>query len=163
MTTHHGTDDQTGPPRLAPAPVVMGRFYTRVENSFSRPVPDSGHRSRAAARRVGDDTAVLTGAELVEPFDLRRPGHGAALYLDQAKLHRVDDRRILALRPDAAAAAHLRYTGAPLRVWAAGQFDRLCPIDATRAGCRHAGRVARRDGEGAARSCVASPPIASVT
>jgi RNA polymerase sigma-70 factor, ECF subfamily len=71
-----------------------------------------------------------------------------ALYLEQEKLHRVDERRILRYDLTLPLLLTTRYEGRPLRLWSAGKTYRLGELDATHLEAFHQAEIFCLDDRG---------------
>ena len=81
-------------------------------------------------RTVFSDCAEITLPEVLDFAAAQTTIGNDALYIDQAELHRVDDRRILRYDLTLPLLMTVRYEGAPLRLWSAGKAYRGGRIDA---------------------------------
>jgi RNA polymerase sigma-70 factor (ECF subfamily) len=82
-------------------------------------------------RRFYADFAEVALAEIVDFSDAQKSIGNEALYIAPSELHRVDTRRILRYDLTLPLLLSARFTGTPLRLWAAGKTYRLCEADAT--------------------------------
>ena len=104
---------------------------------------------------VGDVLARLRGVfaghastELPEIVDLSHARAGIAsdaIYVEASELHRLDDRRILRYDLTLPLLLDVRYTGTPLRLFAAGKAYRRGRIDATHLEAFHQAEVLSLD------------------
>ncbi len=116
---------------------------------------------------VGDVLARLRGVfaghastELPEIVDLSHARAGIAsdaIYVEASELHRLDDRRILRYDLTLPLLLDVRYTGTPLRLFAAGKAYRRGRIDATHLEAFHQAEVLSLD-ERAPTSIRGGPP-----
>ena len=81
-------------------------------------------------RGVFADFTDVSLPEVVDFAEARRTVGDDALYIDPLELHRVDDRRILRYDLTLPLLLTVRYTGEPVRAWAAGKAYRRGTIDA---------------------------------
>jgi RNA polymerase sigma-70 factor (ECF subfamily) len=94
-----------------------------------------------AIRRVFADHAAV---DLPEIVDLSRVDTGVtadAMYVEASELHHLDDRRILRYDLTLPLLSTVRYTGAPLRLFASGKAYRRGRLDATHAEAFHQAEV----------------------
>ena len=86
----------------------------------------------------------FTDYELPEVVDWREAERTIArdaMYVDPRELHRIDDRRILRYDLTLPLLMHVRYEGAPLRIFCAGKTYRACEPDATHLEAFHQAEV----------------------
>ena len=100
------------------------------------PVGECWRRSAACSR--------ITALELGEIVDLTQPAPASAadaIYVEASELHRIDDHRILRYDLTLPLLLDVRYTGAPLRLLAAGKAYRRGRVDATHLEAFHQAEV----------------------
>jgi O-phosphoseryl-tRNA(Cys) synthetase len=81
-------------------------------------------------RRFYADFEEVALPEIVDFSEARKSIGDEALYIQLSELHRIDDRRILRYDLTLPLLLTARFTGTPLRIWAAGKAYRLCQTDA---------------------------------
>jgi RNA polymerase sigma factor (sigma-70 family) len=77
------------------------------------------------------DCVEMALPEIIDFADARTTVGDDMLYIDQAELQRVDERRILRYDLTLPLFMTVRYAGRPMRCWSAGKAYRRCAIDAT--------------------------------
>jgi RNA polymerase sigma-70 factor (ECF subfamily) len=82
-------------------------------------------------RRFYGDFEEVALPEIVDFSEAQKSIGNEALYIQASELHRVDDRRILRYDLTLPLLLSARFTGTPLRLWAAGKTYRACQTDAT--------------------------------
>jgi tRNA synthetases class II core domain (F) len=125
-----------GSTRDLPARIVELLARPRLTDLPENPVGATAEVLRA----VHHDAEVQ---ELPEIIGLTEAGRIAddAVYIDRAELHRVDGDRILRYDLTLPMLMAVRYTGAPLRLWAQGKAYRHCETDATHMEAFHQAEV----------------------
>ena len=81
-------------------------------------------------RGVYPDFADQALPEVIDLAEARRTIANDAMYVDAHELHRIGEDRILRYDLTLPLLLTVRYTGDPLRVWAAGKAYRVCQADA---------------------------------
>jgi RNA polymerase sigma factor (sigma-70 family) len=92
-------------------------------------------------RRFYADFEEVALPEIVDFSEAQKSIGGEALYIQASELHRVDDRRILRYDLTLPLLLSTRFTGTPLRLWAAGKTYRACQTDATHLEAFHQAEV----------------------
>jgi RNA polymerase sigma-70 factor (ECF subfamily) len=92
-------------------------------------------------RRFYADFEEVVLPEIVDFSEAQKSIGGEALYIQASELHRVDDRRILRYDLTLPLLLSTRFTGTPLRLWAAGKTYRACQTDATHLEAFHQAEV----------------------
>jgi RNA polymerase sigma-70 factor (ECF subfamily) len=92
-------------------------------------------------RRYYADFDEVTLPEIVDFSEAQKSIGNQALYIEARELHRVDARRILRYDLTLPLLLSARFTGTPLRLWAAGKTYRLCQTDATHLEAFHQAEV----------------------
>ena len=92
-------------------------------------------------RRFYADFEEVALPEIVDFSEAQKSIGGEALYIQASELHRVDDRRILRYDLTLPLLLSTRFSGTPLRLWAAGKTYRACQTDATHLEAFHQAEV----------------------
>jgi len=92
-------------------------------------------------RRFYADFEEVALPEIVDFSEAQQSIGGEALYIQASELHRVDDRRILRYDLTLPLLLSTRFSGTPLRLWAAGKTYRACQTDATHLEAFHQAEV----------------------
>jgi RNA polymerase sigma-70 factor (ECF subfamily) len=79
--------------------------------------------------------------EVVDWTEAERTIARDAVYVDARELHRIDDRRVLRYDLTLPLLMHVRYEGAPLRIFSTGKTYRACEPDATHLEAFHQAEV----------------------
>jgi RNA polymerase sigma-70 factor, ECF subfamily len=114
---------------------IRADFPAKVVELLARPhlsdLPENPvGKARDLLRSVYADCTEIALPEIVDFAEARKTIGDEALYIDNAELHRVDDRRILRYDLTLPLLLNVRYEGRPLRLWAAGKAYRRGTIDA---------------------------------
>jgi len=92
-------------------------------------------------RRFYADFEEVLLPEIVDFSEAQKSIGNEALYIQRSELHHVDARRILRYDLTLPLLMSARFTGTPLRLWAAGKTYRLCETDATHLEAFHQAEV----------------------
>jgi len=92
-------------------------------------------------RRFYADFDEVALPEIVDFSQAQKSIGNQTLYIQTSELHRVDDRRILRYDLTLPLLLAARFTGKPLRLWAAGKTYRACQTDATHLEAFHQAEV----------------------
>ena len=121
--------------RSVPQGELPASFPARLVELLARPrlteLPENPvGRILEQLRSVFHDFSTVDLPEVVD-LESAKAIAAVAMYVDPVELHRVDDTRILRYDLTLPLLLHVRYAGAPLKLWAAGKTYRVCQVDAT--------------------------------
>lgn len=94
-----------------------------------------------ALRGVYDGFSEREFPEVVDWTEAERTIARDVVYVDARELHRIDDRRVLRYDLTLPLLMHVRYEGAPLRLFSSGKTYRACEPDATHLEAFHQAEV----------------------
>ena len=121
--------------RSVPPGEFQASFPARLVELLARPrlteLPENPvGRILEQLRSVFHDFSPVELPEVVD-LESAKGIAAVAMYVDPIELHRVDDTRILRYDLTLPLLLHVRYAGAPLKLFAAGKAYRVCQVDAT--------------------------------